>query len=137
MFWYLISKSYYVANSIIIYPNFCIKGLFYQFVELHNTNAIVHYIYLEVSLVEQQSFLNLIISLYVSFTILRLISYRVLSEGMVCHKLRILPETAEVRPFCLAAVLRGVNLNKARYDSLIDLQEKLHHNICRERLVMF
>ena len=62
---------------------------------------------------------------------------RVLTVDVVCQKLRILPETADVRPYCLAAVLRAVNLNKARYDSLIDLQEKLHHNICRERLVIY
>ena len=43
------------------------------------------------------------------------------------------PETALVRPFVVAAVLRGVQLDAARYASLIDLQDKLHQNLCRQR----
>ena len=42
-------------------------------------------------------------------------------------------ETALVRPFVVAAVLRGVRLDAARYASLIDLQDKLHQNLCRQR----
>jgi phenylalanyl-tRNA synthetase beta chain len=38
-----------------------------------------------------------------------------------------------VRPYCVAAVLRGFNFNQKIYDSFIQLQEKLHQNICRER----
>jgi phenylalanyl-tRNA synthetase beta chain len=37
-----------------------------------------------------------------------------------------------VRPFVVAAVLRGVSLTQDSYDSFIDLQEKLHQNICRK-----
>lgn len=40
---------------------------------------------------------------------------------------------SNVRPHIVCAVLRGVTLNKKRYDSLIELQDKLHHNICRQR----
>ncbi|KAA3672182.1 phenylalanyl-tRNA synthetase beta chain [Paragonimus westermani] len=36
-----------------------------------------------------------------------------------------------VRPFIAAAILRNVTLTAARIESLIDLQEKLHQNICR------
>ena len=43
------------------------------------------------------------------------------------------PETMLVRPFVVCAVLRGVKFDKARYDSFIDLQDKLHQNICRRR----
>eukprot|EP00240_Pyramimonas_obovata_P000517 CAMPEP_0118935706 /NCGR_PEP_ID=MMETSP1169-20130426/15784_1 /TAXON_ID=36882 /ORGANISM="Pyramimonas obovata, Strain CCMP722" /LENGTH=593 /DNA_ID=CAMNT_0006878765 /DNA_START=54 /DNA_END=1835 /DNA_ORIENTATION=+ len=43
------------------------------------------------------------------------------------------PETLLIRPFVVCAVLRGVTLDKARYDSFIDLQDKLHQNICRKR----
>ena len=32
------------------------------------------------------------------------------------------PETMLVRPFVVCAILRGVTLDKARYDSFIDLQ---------------
>lgn len=41
------------------------------------------------------------------------------------------PQTAQVRPFGVAAVLRNVTLNEERYKSFIDLQDKLHQNICR------
>lgn len=37
------------------------------------------------------------------------------------------------RPYMLAAVLRNVKFTKASYDSFIDLQDKLHQNICRRR----
>ena len=45
------------------------------------------------------------------------------------------PETMLVRPFVVCAVLRGVKFDKARYNSFIDLQDKLHQNICRRTLV--
>jgi phenylalanyl-tRNA synthetase beta chain len=37
------------------------------------------------------------------------------------------------RPILVGAVLRGVEFTPARYASFIDLQEKLHFNICRRR----
>ena len=43
------------------------------------------------------------------------------------------PETLLVRPFVVCAVLRGVTFDAARYNSFIDLQDKLHQNICRKR----
>ncbi len=43
------------------------------------------------------------------------------------------PETLLVRPFVVCAVLRGVTFDEARYNSFIDLQDKLHQNICRKR----
>ncbi len=33
----------------------------------------------------------------------------------------------------MAAVLRGVRFDKSRYNSFIDLQDKLHQNLCRKR----
>ena len=41
------------------------------------------------------------------------------------------PETALIRPFVVCAILRGCTFDKTRYESFIDLQDKLHHNICR------
>lgn len=41
--------------------------------------------------------------------------------------------TKGVRPYIVTAVLRDVTLDQVAYDSLIELQEKLHHNICRKR----
>lgn len=49
------------------------------------------------------------------------------------QQLTVKPETALVRPFIVAAVLRGVRLDAARYNSFIDLQDKLHQNLCRQR----
>jgi phenylalanyl-tRNA synthetase beta chain len=46
------------------------------------------------------------------------------------------PETALVRPFIVCAVLRGVKLDSASYNSFIDLQDKLHQNLCRHRTLV-
>lgn len=43
------------------------------------------------------------------------------------------PETASVRPFVVACVLRDIEFDIASYNSFIDLQDKLHQNICRRR----
>jgi len=45
-------------------------------------------------------------------------------------------ETADVRPFVVGAVLRNVTLDQARFDSFIDLQDKLHQNIGRKRTLV-
>ncbi|XP_020492522.1 phenylalanine--tRNA ligase beta subunit [Labrus bergylta] len=49
------------------------------------------------------------------------------------QQLIITKETAAVRPFAVAAVLRNMTFTQERYDSFIELQEKLHQNICRKR----
>ncbi len=41
--------------------------------------------------------------------------------------------TLEIRPYLVSAVLRGVSFTEQRYQSFIELQDKLHHNICRRR----
>lgn len=46
------------------------------------------------------------------------------------------PVTAQVRPYGVAAVLRNITFNRDRYNSFIDLQEKLHQNICRRRTLV-
>lgn len=40
-------------------------------------------------------------------------------------------QTAAVRPYAVAAVLKDITFTQDRYDSFIELQEKLHQNICR------
>ncbi|XP_055851350.1 phenylalanine--tRNA ligase beta subunit isoform X1 [Episyrphus balteatus] len=50
--------------------------------------------------------------------------------------LKILPETAQIRPFAVAAVLRNITFTQESYNSFIDLQDKLHHNICRKRTLV-
>ncbi|ETV95539.1 phenylalanine-tRNA ligase, beta subunit [Aphanomyces invadans] len=41
-----------------------------------------------------------------------------------------------IRPYAVSCVLRGVTFTQARYDSFIDLQDKLHQNICRRRTLV-
>lgn len=45
-------------------------------------------------------------------------------------------ETQLIRPYVVCAVLRGVTFTPSRYASFIDLQDKLHHNICRKRTLV-
>jgi len=45
-------------------------------------------------------------------------------------------ETKDVRGVLVAAVLRNISLNKDSYASFIDLQDKLHQNICRRRTLV-
>ncbi|WJX90143.1 phenylalanine--tRNA ligase [Trifolium repens] len=51
-------------------------------------------------------------------------------------KMHVKPETSLIRPFVVCAVLRGLSFDKARYNSFIDLQDKLHQNICRRRTLV-
>ncbi|KAG0476303.1 hypothetical protein HPP92_013144 [Vanilla planifolia] len=44
--------------------------------------------------------------------------------------------TKEIRPYVVCAVLRGISFDKANYSSFIDLQDKLHQNICRKRSIV-
>ena len=41
-----------------------------------------------------------------------------------------------MRPYVAAAILRNVSFNKARYDSFISLQDKLHQNLARQRTLV-
>ncbi|KAJ3989672.1 phenylalanyl-tRNA synthetase subunit beta [Lentinula detonsa] len=43
------------------------------------------------------------------------------------------PETKQVRPLFACAILRNVKFTPRSYASFIDLQDKLHQNICRRR----
>ncbi|CAG7834966.1 unnamed protein product [Allacma fusca] len=56
-------------------------------------------------------------------------------EGTILET-KVLSSTAGVRPYIVTAAVRNVNMTKGLYDSLIDLQEKLHHNICRKRTLV-
>ncbi|KPI99406.1 putative phenylalanyl-tRNA synthetase beta chain [Papilio xuthus] len=53
-----------------------------------------------------------------------------------CYSLHLTPSTAEIRPYAVAAILRGITFTKESYDSFIDLQDKLHQNICRKRTLV-
>ncbi|KAF3437947.1 hypothetical protein FNV43_RR20703 [Rhamnella rubrinervis] len=56
------------------------------------------------------------------------------SESMI--KMHVKPETSLIRPYVVCAVLRGITFDEARYNSFIDLQDKLHQNICRRRTLV-
>ncbi|KAF8630338.1 hypothetical protein AX15_002988 [Amanita polypyramis BW_CC] len=43
------------------------------------------------------------------------------------------PETSRIRPLFACAILRNVKFTPLSYASFIDLQDKLHQNICRRR----
>lgn len=47
--------------------------------------------------------------------------------------INISPDVARVRPFFAGAILRNVTFTPRSYASFIDLQDKLHQNICRRR----
>ncbi|XP_057805023.1 phenylalanine--tRNA ligase beta subunit, cytoplasmic isoform X2 [Salvia miltiorrhiza] len=51
-------------------------------------------------------------------------------------RMHVKPETSQVRPYVVCAVLRGVTFDEARYNSFIDLQDRLHQNICRRRTLV-
>ncbi|XP_035616727.1 phenylalanine--tRNA ligase beta subunit [Oncorhynchus keta] len=52
------------------------------------------------------------------------------------QRLVITEETTAVRPYAVAAVLRNITFTQERYDSFIELQEKLHQNVCRKRTLV-
>ncbi|GAA97666.1 uncharacterized protein L969DRAFT_94804 [Mixia osmundae IAM 14324] len=57
-------------------------------------------------------------------------------DSRTCRTLRVSRECAAIRPFAAGAILRGVTFTQARYDSFIDLQDKLHGNLARKRTLV-
>eukprot|EP00927_Polykrikos_kofoidii_P045593 TRINITY_DN3962_c0_g2_i1.p1 TRINITY_DN3962_c0_g2~~TRINITY_DN3962_c0_g2_i1.p1 ORF type:complete len:633 (+),score=136.39 TRINITY_DN3962_c0_g2_i1:281-1900(+) len=55
------------------------------------------------------------------------------SKPKASMQMTIQASVAQIRPFAVAAVLRGVTFTADRYQSFIDLQDKLHQNLCRKR----
>eukprot|EP00903_Cladosiphon_okamuranus_P013526 g12598.t1 len=52
------------------------------------------------------------------------------------QKMTVGPGAAKIRPYVVCAVLRGVTFNAKSYKSFMDLQDKLHQNICRRRTLV-
>ncbi|KAH9412513.1 hypothetical protein DERP_006475 [Dermatophagoides pteronyssinus] len=52
------------------------------------------------------------------------------------NELIVLPNTEKIRPFVVGAILRGIKFTQLSYNSFIDLQDKLHQNICRKRTLV-
>ncbi|OWM74554.1 hypothetical protein CDL15_Pgr005133 [Punica granatum] len=51
-------------------------------------------------------------------------------------RMHVRAETSQIRPYIVCAVLRGITFDEASYNSFIDLQDKLHQNICRRRTLV-
>lgn len=51
-------------------------------------------------------------------------------------QMHVKPETSSIRPYIVCAVLRDISFDEASYNSFIDLQDKLHQNICRRRTLV-
>ncbi|GAB6018602.1 hypothetical protein CHUAL_000289 [Chamberlinius hualienensis] len=49
------------------------------------------------------------------------------------QRLIITPAAISVRQYCVVAVLRNITFDANSYNSFIDLQDKLHQNLCRKR----
>lgn len=52
------------------------------------------------------------------------------------HKMYVKAPTKQIRPFVVAAVLRDLKFDETSYKSFIELQDKLHQNICRKRTLV-
>jgi len=61
-------------------------------------------------------------------------SYRTVSTHSLV--MRTTPAVRRVRPIVVCAVLRNLKFTESSYKSFIDLQDKLHHNICRRRVLV-
>lgn len=51
-------------------------------------------------------------------------------------RMQVKSETDSIRPFVVCAILRGITFDQARYNSFIDLQDRLHQNLCRRRTLV-
>lgn len=49
------------------------------------------------------------------------------------EKIIVKSSAEKIRPFVVGCVLRNINFTEATYNDFIDLQDKLHQNICRKR----
>lgn len=59
--------------------------------------------------------------------------YKTLKPVDAFQRLSIKQSTQVIRPHAVAAVLRNIRFDKNVYASFIDLQDKLHQNLCRKR----
>ena len=50
--------------------------------------------------------------------------------------MRVEHSTKQIRPFVVCAILKNLTFTQLSYESFIELQEKLHQNICRKRALV-
>ena len=56
--------------------------------------------------------------------------------GGQMETIKVSKETARIRPYVSGAILRNIKFDDARYESFIDLQDKLHQNLARQRTLV-
>ena len=59
-----------------------------------------------------------------------------LTPGGAREKMIVKPNCSLIRPFVVCAVMRDLTFDIDSYASFLDLQDKLHHNICRRRTLV-
>lgn len=59
--------------------------------------------------------------------------YRIKNHSEQLEKVFVKASVKPVRPYALGAILRNVRFDLKSYNSFIDLQDKLHQNLCRKR----
>ena len=59
-----------------------------------------------------------------------------LSEPAVRQQMIVKASTQQIRPFVVCAIMRDVTFDADSYASFLDLQDKLHMNICRRRTLV-
>ena len=62
-------------------------------------------------------------------------AYKMLPANPV-NKVMVKPSILPIRPYVVCAILRDITFTQERYDSFIDLQEKLHANLARKRTLV-
>lgn len=64
-------------------------------------------------------------------------TYRVVDPGPEDQwKAIVRQETSQIRPYFASAILRGIKFDDQKYKDFIDLQDKLHGNLCRKRTLV-
>jgi len=59
----------------------------------------------------------------------------VTSKPAKMERITVKPETKEIREYVVSCILRNISFDVQSYNSFIDLQDKLHQNICRRRTI--
>nr|SVE87290.1 EOG090X03QT [Daphnia similis]SVE87916.1 EOG090X03QT [Daphnia similis] len=59
--------------------------------------------------------------------------FKLIPSQEVPQRLIVKSSTSSIRPYAVAAVLRNIRFDQHTFNSFIDLQDKLHQNLCRKR----
>ncbi|GBC07595.1 hypothetical protein RclHR1_07550015 [Rhizophagus clarus] len=66
----------------------------------------------------------------------KLPTYKVVDPKDEQIQITIKSETAQIRPHVVSAILRNISFTEKNYGNFIELQEKLHINLCRKRTLV-